>query len=214
MAVIKRTIKSKTKKFTAKEVKLISNFMKLTDKQLEEKLPDATRYKVGQTLSDSDRHARLVLMHRLLLRRVPMRVIADELGISERMGYNLKAQLREYAISEMNETRWEGYIADTIMFYEEMKASALLIASAGSSNQSNKIQALLAALTSEKHKQDFMTRLGVLGDPQGMQIAQKLYLPAHDQEIEHDQVAIDTLSMISAELKTISPSNDPIEAEG
>lgn len=207
MAVTKIYKKTKGKKFTESQLKVIERFMKMNDEELSEHLPDSTRYDPSHRLSDSERHSRLVMMHRLLLRRIPMREIANQLGVSERMGYILKNELREYAIREMSLVKWEGFIAETLMFYEEMRASALLISSSTGATPSHKVQAILAALASERNKHEFMTRLGVFGDHTGKMAAQSAFLPVENEEAHHDNVAMDALSMISAEMKKMGGGN-------
>ena len=104
---------------------------------------------------------RLQLLHRLLMRRIPLDEIAKQLGVSvrtvQRDRDKLNAQMRKEAGSmDMNE-----YVGDTVAFFNEIRSLALRIGTSSNNPLSSRLAALSRAMQAQKDKTAVLQVAGV-----------------------------------------------------
>lgn len=127
-----------------------------------EEFSPATRLRqIRQRASEYEQEFRLTLVHRMLMRKVPLDEIAAQLQISvstvERdrklLGERLRQAAREMNIDEM--------IGDNSGFYDEVAAMALRGASIASHPMPIRLAAMRTALTAKNDKHRFLQAAGV-----------------------------------------------------
>ena len=104
---------------------------------------------------------RLTMLHRLLIRNIPLDVIAQQLGVSittvERDRVRLKQRLREAAKTlDINEM-----VGDQGAFYDEIAGTAMQVASDGKTPTPMRLAALRTAASAKNDKSRFYTSAGV-----------------------------------------------------
>lgn len=104
---------------------------------------------------------RLNLLHRLLMRKVPLNQIAQQLGVSistiEKDRVELKRRLREAALQlDINEL-----IGGQNAFYDEIQASALRLASVNTTPVPMKLASMRTALAANADRARFLNAAGV-----------------------------------------------------
>lgn len=202
------------RKFTKAQMELLEKFVQMNDEELKAHLPDPDFIHNPQhPLSDSEVEARLVMLYRLQLRGLTTKDIAHQLNLSVDYVYKLRAQLKERHISGMNATKWVGYIAETIAFYDEMKHSAVMLSGSKSASASAKAQALQTAMKAEADKQSFLARLGVLGSDAAKNAAAGYYLPVEEEKADHDKNALDAVQLIAERMRTVQHEAIDVVAE-
>lgn len=112
-------------------------------------------------LNEEQREARLVLMHRMLLRKVPPEEARSILGISIAMYYILKDQLDARMRLDVSKVDVPYLIGDTLAFYDEVRSMSLTMASSSKVSASVKVAAMHVALRAEQEKNQFLTSCGV-----------------------------------------------------
>lgn len=123
--------------------------------------PRARMAQVRQRATEYEREYRLGLLHRLLMRRVPMDEIAESLGISISQVYRdrqeLQAQLRQNA-TELN---IDEMIGDSKGFYEENAAMAMRAASNNNLPMPIRLAAIRTSLAAKNDMHRFFQTAGV-----------------------------------------------------
>ena len=116
---------------------------------------------VGVRGTTQEREYRLKLIHRSLLRRIPVDQIANQFGVSARQIYadivDLKKQLRKGAQSLDS----DELIGDTMGYYNEIAAMSLRMASDNKQTSAAKLTALRTALASRNDMNRFLQAVGV-----------------------------------------------------
>lgn len=117
-------------------------------------------------LDAEQKEARLVLIHRMLIRKISPDVIRKQLGISITMYYKLREQLNERMRLDVNKVDVPYLIGDSMAFYDEVRSMALTISSSTSiKSASVKLSAMNVALRAEQDKNEFLSRCGVYSAP-------------------------------------------------
>lgn len=116
---------------------------------------------VGQRATGYEREYRLKLIHRLLMRGIPLDTIANQLMVSvdtvERDRREIGQRLRKQASTmDANEM-----IGDTMAFYGETQAMALKMASSDKTPLNTKLAAIRTALSSRNDRHRFLQASGV-----------------------------------------------------
>jgi hypothetical protein len=104
--------------------------------------------------------ARLVLMHRMLMRKVSPEEIRKVLGISVPMFYKLKATLGVRMRLDVSKVDVPYLIGDTLALYDEVRSIALTI-STDVKDPKVKLSAMAVALKAESDKNSFLSNSGV-----------------------------------------------------
>lgn len=123
----------------------------------------ATRLaQAGRASGPYEREYRLQLLHRLLLRRIPIDQIADQLEVSVQTVSRDRQELYKRLRTEAKKLDIHSFIGDTMGFYNEITAMALRGASAGKTPLNIRLAALRTALASRDHMVRFLGEAGVL----------------------------------------------------
>lgn len=105
---------------------------------------------------------RRVQIHRLLLRGVPPKTIAEHLKISIHTVYADKKVINAKIRTEIQEMDYPLYIGQSVAFYDEVRNIALRMATDTQEKSSiAKIAALQQALKAEDSKNNFLGKLGL-----------------------------------------------------
>lgn len=154
----------KTAKSVEKIVKIMEAHHEQTDDQLLEKIKvkPENEHKLSHQLDKEQLDARLVLMHRLLIRKVSPTDIQKQLNISQEMYYYLRPKLDQMMRLDVAKLDVPYMIGDSLALYDEIRAMALMIASSGQvKDQKTKLQAMQVVLKAESDKNAFLTQCGV-----------------------------------------------------
>lgn len=117
-------------------------------------------------LDEDQREARLVLLHRMMIRKIAPDEIRKQLGVSTTMYYKLRDQLSERMRLDVNKVDVPYLIGDTMAFYDEIRSMALTISSSASIQSANtKLSAMNVALKAEQDKNNFLVQCGVYSAP-------------------------------------------------
>lgn len=117
-------------------------------------------------INDEQREARLVLMHRFLIRKIKPEEIRAQLGIGVTMYYKLKDQLDARMRLDVSKIDVPYLIGDTLAFYDEIRSMSLTISSQTSVKDTRvKLIAMQVALRAEQDKNAFLTSCGVYSAP-------------------------------------------------
>lgn len=117
-------------------------------------------------LEDDQKEARLVLLHRMMIRKVPPAEIAKQLGVSVAMYYKLRDQLQTRMRLDVNKVDVPYLIGDSLAFYDEVRSMALTMSSSASIKSAQvKVSAMAIALRAEADKNDFLVKCGVYSAP-------------------------------------------------
>lgn len=105
---------------------------------------------------------RRVQIHRLLLRGVPPKTIAEHLKISIHTVYSDKKIINSKIRNEIQEMDYPLYIGQSVAFYDEVRNIALRMATDTQEKSSiAKIAALQQAIKAEDSKNNFLGKLGL-----------------------------------------------------
>lgn len=105
---------------------------------------------------------RLQLIHRLLLRRIPLDQIASQLGVTVRSVQRYRQDLYKRLRKEARGLDINTFIGDTFGFYGEVTAMSLRAASMGKAPLNIRLAALRTALASRDRLNKFLGDAGVL----------------------------------------------------
>lgn len=116
---------------------------------------------VGQRSSEYEREYRLQLLHRLLLRNLPLDEIASNLGVSVSTILRDRKELTERLRKVAKELDIDVMIGNSKGFYEEVQAMAMRAASAQNTPMPMKLAAMRTALASHNDMHRFYQAAGV-----------------------------------------------------
>lgn len=141
-----------------------ADFVDKTDKELIKFIEPREENKDKKThrLVEEQLEARLVLLHRMQIRRAPAPDIRQALGVGVTMYYKLREQLSSRMRLDIAKVDVPYLIGDTLGFYDEIRSMALTVASDKKTPSVKlKLTALSVALQAEKDKNHFLAHCGV-----------------------------------------------------
>lgn len=147
-----------------KVVKVLEAHHQKSDSELmqEIQIKPENQHKVTHQLDKEQQDARLVLMHRLLIRKVSPSDIQKQLGITQEMYYYLRPKLDALMRLDISKLDVPYMIGDSLALYDEVRSMALLIASSSQvKDTKTKLQAMNVVLKAESDKNAFLTQCGV-----------------------------------------------------
>lgn len=127
----------------------------------EEYTPQNRLAQVRQRSSDYEREYRLQLLHRLLLRNLPLDEIANSMGVSVSTVMRDRTELKERLRSAAKELDIEAMIGHSKGFYEEVQAMAMRAASTATTPLPMRLAAMRTALASHNDMHRFYQAAGV-----------------------------------------------------
>ena len=202
--VRKKTAKKASKKFTKRDVDTIIQFLGMPDEELQKHLPNAeTREYYNSRLSKEEVDARLVMLQRLIMRGLTIKDIANQMQCSVQLVHKMKADLKDRQISNMSATKWEGYIAETLAYYAELKAQCMLNSGSKSASATARNQALTIWLQVDRQEKDFLTRLGLFGSDAAHLAAMAQFMQPINPMADHDALAVEAIQIINEELRLL-----------
>lgn len=144
-----------------------AKYHSLSDEELTEFIEPTPERQDLQTrrLNAEQLDARLVLLHRMLIRKVPPQEIRNLLNVSETLYYRLKDQLEARTRLDVTKVDVPYLIGDTLSFYDEIRSMALVMSSSNQADNRTKLMAMSTAMRAEEGKNDFLTKCGVYSEP-------------------------------------------------
>jgi hypothetical protein len=131
------------------------------------------------------------LVHRLLMRRLPLDTIAAQLGCSVRMVQVIKTKLNKRAQRQAKMLNVYDVAAESLRFYNEVRGLALRQADSTSNNIKDRQVALRIALEAENDKVRFLSASGYF--------EHMPFVPDQSKTADPEQEKVDTtLSMMAA----------------
>lgn len=122
------------------------------------------RARMDQVRRRSSQYAKeyiIDLLHRLLMRRIPMDEIAQQLGISISQAYRYRKELNKKLREDAKSLDIESLIGESMAFYGENAAMAMRAASASNLPVAIKLAAMRTALASRNDMHRFLMAAGV-----------------------------------------------------
>ena len=133
------------------------------DQEEEEALAFAPKDKLAQGPGgEYEKEYRLLLLHRLLMRRIPLDQIATQLGVSTSTVIRYRQELYKRLRKEAKTLDINTFIGDTIGFYGEVSSMALRAASQNKAPLNIRLAALRTALGAKDRLTKFLGDAGVL----------------------------------------------------
>lgn len=123
--------------------------------------PDVRLEQVQGRAPEYLKEYRLTLLHRLLMRRIPLDQIADQLGVSVRTVQRDRTELFKKLREQAGALDVNEYIGDTISFYNESRAMSLRLATASTNPLPVRLAALSRAMQAQKDKTSVLQASGV-----------------------------------------------------
>ncbi len=111
--------------------------------------------------SEYEKEYRLGLLHRLLMRRIPIDEIATQLGISVSQVYRDRDELKRRLRNEARTLDIEEIIGDSKGYYEEIGAMSMRAASSSNLPMPMRLAAMRTALAANNDKHRFFQTAGV-----------------------------------------------------
>lgn len=127
----------------------------------EEYTPISRIRQVGRRSSEYEREYRLQLLHRLLMRRVPIDEIATQLEISVSQVLKDRQELYERLREESRKLDIDQIVGHNKGFYEEVAAMSLRAASHNGTPMPLRLAAMRTALAAQNDSHRFMQAAGV-----------------------------------------------------
>ena len=129
----------------------------------EQSMPPVGAMPEGQNtkVSSYERENRLKLLHRMLMRQVPLDKIAKEFNVSVGTVQNDRKELYKRLRAQAADINLNELIGSTMGFYNEIQAMALRTASSTGVPMSTRISALKAALSAKNDNHRFLQAAGV-----------------------------------------------------
>lgn len=148
-----------------------------------------------------EREYRLRLIHRLLMRRVPLDEIANQLEVSVSTVRRDRQEIYERLQKEISTLDMNAFLGETMAFYGETGAMAMRLATSSKTATPHRLAALRTAMTSRKELGQFFAAAGVfeklplvIDDTQQSSDLGKLVRLA-EQMLDEDIEAFDDLSI-------------------
>lgn len=116
---------------------------------------------VRRRASEYEKEYRLGLLHRLMMRRVPIDEIADQLGISVSQVYRDREELKRRLRNDARSLDIEEIIGDSKGYYEEAAAMAMRAASNSNVPMPMRLAAIRTALAAKNDQHRFFQTAGV-----------------------------------------------------
>lgn len=129
--------------------------------QREAYTPQSRMQEVGARAGAYEREYRLQLLHRLLMRRLPLDQIAQELQCSVRTIIRDRTELYDRLRKQAAGMDANHLIGDTLGFYSEVQGMALRAASQSKTPMNIRLAALRTALSSKNDSHRFMQASGI-----------------------------------------------------
>lgn len=104
---------------------------------------------------------RMRMLHRMLMRQIPLSQIADELGVSTRTVMRDRKELFTILRDEASHLDLNNLIGDTIGFYQEVQGMSLRAASNTKTAMNLRLAAMRTALSSRNDQHRFLSAAGV-----------------------------------------------------
>lgn len=111
--------------------------------------------------SEYEKEYRLGLLHRLMMRRIPMDEIADQLGLSIAQVYRDREELKRKLRVEASGLDIDEMIGDSKGYYEEISAMSMRAASNANLPMAMRLAAMRTALASKNDEHRFFQTAGV-----------------------------------------------------
>ena len=127
----------------------------------EEFNPQDRLRQVRSRASEYEKEYRLGLLHRLLMRRIPMDEIASQLGISIAQVYRDREELKRRLREEARGLNIEEMIGDSKGYYEEVSAMSMRAASNANLPMPMRLAAMRTALAAKNDQHRFFQTAGV-----------------------------------------------------
>lgn len=108
-----------------------------------------------------EKEYRLGLLHRLLMRRIPMDEIASQLGVSIATVYRDRDELKQRMREDARALDIDEIVGDSKGFYEEVAAMSMRAASNSNVPMPMRLAAMRTALASQNDKHRFFQTAGV-----------------------------------------------------
>lgn len=128
----------------------------------EEYTPASRMREVGRRSSEYEREYRLQLLHRLLMRRIPIDEVAGQLQISVSQVLKDRTELYERLREESRKLDIDLIVGHNKGFYEEIAAMSLRAASQNSAPMPIRLAAMRTALAAQNDSHRFLQASGVL----------------------------------------------------
>lgn len=103
---------------------------------------------------------RLKMVHRLLMRNLPIDMIAQQLQVSEFTVHELRRELNKRLKAEAKVIDGYAFFGRSLAFYDEVRGMALRLATDTKVPAGQRLGALTVALASENNKHNFLDRAG------------------------------------------------------
>lgn len=203
-AVAKKRPAPKSRKFSKQEVTAITKFMRMSDEELREHMPEpGGDHDWNNPLTEDEQEARLAMVYRLTLRGLSIQQIADQLGLSYWYTAKLRSQVKDRNLRMMSKMSVDSYVADTLAFYQELVTSSMLLSTSAKAGVSARNQALINAASIKRQELEFLNRLGLFDHATAAQAARSHFAPFRQREdvVNHDQLALDTLNTINEAMR-------------
>jgi hypothetical protein len=126
-----------------------------------ENTPAARLSTVGGKANTYEREYRLKLLHRLLMRGIPLDIIANEMKVSVDTVIRDRQELGRRLRSQASSLDANTLIGETLAFYEETQSMAMKMASDRKIPTNSKLAAIRTALSSRNDRHRFLTASGV-----------------------------------------------------
>jgi hypothetical protein len=219
LALKNQTKEKNEKKVTQLEQALVKYEKTPDEVLLEASLPKAhMENKANYKLSPEQREARLVYVHRQLIRGANHVEISKKLNISVAMFYAIKNDLEQRLRDTLIFLDIPQVIGDSLHFYDDVRTVALSYTQEDSPHHPKiKLEALKVALEAERDKNNFLKTLGVYGKELETLIIKKIVSPTGQtfdqtaEEVSHENIVQDIVSSIRtlSSKRTDSPIETP-----
>lgn len=128
----------------------------------EEDLNPGTRMEqVRGRAPEYEREYRLKLLHRLLMRKIPLDEVAAQLQVSLATVHRDRREIHRRLRDELSRLDMNAFLGETMAFYGEAGAMAMRIATGIKTATPHKLAALRTAMTSRKELGQFFSAAGV-----------------------------------------------------
>lgn len=116
---------------------------------------------VHRTSPEYHKEYRLKLVHRMLMRNIPLDEIARQLDVSVRTLQRDRAEIYRRMRAQAGSMNLNEFVGDTVAFYKEMRALMLRIASSSETDMNKRLAAGSRAMQAQKDMAAVMNAAGV-----------------------------------------------------